>query len=265
MKFGFITRAILLVFASVAIALPSTQSDDKAKVIKKAYAAYYNLRTEGLKGFQCNINVNWDRSAASFPASDPFSTVAGRQAMSAIKFPMAVGMNGNFKLDIPPVAPTGDEKLDRRLNDSPIFINQMMGNFFQAWRPFVSGAFLPGPAADYSLQDSPENYRITYKEGTADVELQLSKEMEISQLSISATGYRITIHPKFIKTAKGLLISGSESDATDPSGAQIHVAMNIKYQNVDGFALPVKLALDATTNSKTTSFDVAFSDYQVVR
>ena len=260
-----ITRAIILVFVCVSVALPSTQAGDKAKIVSKANAAYYNLRTAGLKGFQCNISVSWDRGAANFPASDPFSTETGRRAMSAIKFPLTVGMNGNFKLDIPPVVPTGNEKLDKRLNDSPIFINQMMGNFFQAWRQFVSGTFLPGPDVDYAVQESPENYRITYKEKTADVEVQLTKELEVSQLSLSGANFKIIIHPKFIKTAKGLLISGIESDATDPSNVQIHVEMNIKYQNVDGFALPVKLALDATTNSRTTSFDVGFSDFQVVR
>src|SRR5258705_3707015 len=125
-----IVRAVLVVFVGVAIAFPSTISDDKAKIVSKANAAYYNLKTEGLKGFQCNINVSWDRAAGSFPPSDPFSTEAGRRAINAIKFPLAVGMNGNFKLTVPPVEPTGNEKLDKRLNDSPIFINQMMGNFF---------------------------------------------------------------------------------------------------------------------------------------
>src|SRR5258708_5143945 len=202
MKIRVILRPILLVFVCVAIAIPSTVSDDKAKIISKAYAAYYNLKTEGLVGFQCNINVSWDRGASGFPASDPFSTESGRRAMSDIKFPLTVGMNGNFKLTIPPVTPTGNEKLDQRLNDSPIFINQMMGNFFQGWRQFVSGAFLPKSNSDYTVQETPENYRINFQEGEAYIEVQLSKELEATQVALNGIGYKIRLRPKFIKTAK---------------------------------------------------------------
>jgi len=263
----FVSRLFILGLSFFLIALPIVNgrpsADDKNGVVKKARSAYYNLKDAGLTSFQCAVTVNWDRSAPTFPKDDPFSTEKGRQAMNAIKFPLAVSMDGGFDLSAPTIAYTGDPNLDKRLSNSPAYVNQMMGNFFQAWRSFAVGTFLPSSDSNYVVKETVDKYQITYKENGTNVDLNLAKDYQVSDLTINATDFKIHMQPTFIKTTKGFLISGVDSDATDPGGVQIHITLGIKYQNVEGFALPTKVSYDITTGKTLTSFDVSFIDYKI--
>jgi len=255
--------AASLVFATFASSV--TRADDKNEIVRRAGSTYYNLKAAGMRGFHCNVSLNWERSAGTFPADDPFSTEKGRQAMSAIKFPLSFDMDGGFGISSPTIQYTGDDMLDRRLSNSPEYVNQMVGNFFQAWRSFADGTFLPSAQSDYRIEETATNYRLLYKENGSDVELDLAKDFQVTLLTINSKDFKIAIRPTFIKTTKGYLISGIDSDLTDPNGARLNIVMGIKYQNIDGFAVPSKVSYDISSGKQSTSLDVSFLDYQITK
>ena len=92
---------------------------------------------------------------------------------------------------------------------------------------------MPTSDIDYRVANLSEEYRITYKDGETNVEIHLGKELDINLVSLTSPAYKVTIHPKFIKTTKGYLISGIDCDTTDTSNSSLHVIMAIKYQYVD--------------------------------
>jgi hypothetical protein len=97
------------------------------------------------------------------------------------------------------------------------------------------------------------------------VELDLAKDFQVTLLTIDSKNFKIGIRPTFIKTTKGYLISGIDSNLTDPSGARLNIVMGIKYQNIEGFAVPSKVSYDISSGKQSTSLDVSFLDYQITK
>ena len=151
------------------------------------------------------------------------STERGRRAISALKYPLRIGLNGDFKLDTPGITPTGDYGLDERLKKSADHVASIMGNLFSGWMPFVTGAFLPPASVKYRIEDSGDEYRVFYKDGPSDVDLVIGKDLLVNSLTTKSPDFNIDIHPRFVKTAKGLLLNQVESSAVDARNNKIHV------------------------------------------
>ena len=84
MKVSACFRVILFLLVCATIALPKFVQNDDTNIVSKANKTYYNLKTEGLQAFQCNLMVNLDRAAGRFPVMDPICQQSGDAEQSAL-------------------------------------------------------------------------------------------------------------------------------------------------------------------------------------
>src|SRR5215471_19042407 len=66
MRFSVMRRLVAVVFILSLVYVPSRDAitQDKHAIVKKAGAAYYSLKAQGISGFKCQATPNWDKFLA---------------------------------------------------------------------------------------------------------------------------------------------------------------------------------------------------------
>ena len=224
---------------------------DKKEILATANKAYYSLKDHGFKGFQCSVNPNWkklveDNYNREFPPLN---------LLSQIEFSASVDKDGTAKVD--PFNRDGSE-IDRRLNNTVGGIQQMISGFYQTWTSLVIQPPFFGPDEDFKIKDEGNNYLIT----SGGVQVLMSKNFLISEMSIPTPTAKVVIWPKYTKTDKGLLLTSIISDINE---GQMKVSFQIHYQEIEGFELPANVLYNVITPNRTISADVSFVNYHLTK
>lgn len=157
------------------------------------------------------------------------------------------------------VAPP-NEKVAERVRSSVAGVEQILTGFLQTWSVFVISPPLPSIDSEYELQDLGEKFRLSYREGQADIVTSMSHDFAIDELKATTPEFEGSVRPKLSRNKEGFLLGGWEATYKAASGAPQQLAVKIEYGNVEGFRLP-------TTVEVVTSLDIhlTFADYQVKR
>lgn len=101
------------------------QKPDSAEVLRKAEASYYYVQSQGLKAFQCNVQV-----VLKQPEGDPSKVARLKQ----IQFSVVVDDQG--KATVTPFRSDGGA-IDHDLDEMVGGAKQMIEGFLQSWDNFV--------------------------------------------------------------------------------------------------------------------------------
>ncbi|HEX4604545.1 MAG TPA: hypothetical protein VH724_11150, partial [Candidatus Angelobacter sp.] len=98
----------------------------------------------------------------------------------------------------------------------------------------------------------------------SDIVTLMSKDLIISEVSVTSPEFISSVRPKLTRTQKGLVLSGYSADYKPVSGPGI-VKLNIKieHQTVSGLQVPVGLIADSVLDGAPTHIELAFSEQQV--
>jgi len=235
----------------------------KKETVRQARQAYYSLRNEGLIEFQCSLSPNWDALIADQRKKDPSAADAGLKTLNQIHFSMSLGPDGAVEVTHNNVPAQNDEAA-KGFDQIYVGMEQMVKGFFQTASPFILSPPFPEVDSEYQLEEQGTQYRLSYKEGTADVVTTMSKDFAVTALKVSTAEFDSSIQPRFIKTARGFLLAGYVADYQSKSPTEAtHLNVQMAYQEISGLQLPSNLNLSGTYGGSPFAVEVTFSGYQV--
>jgi hypothetical protein len=250
----------------VLASLPANGADttDKKQVMQRAHAAYYSLRDRGLAEFQAGIKPTWEVTLKEQIRTDPASAQKGLKLLSTLHFVMSLDTAGRVKLDHSVDTPPPNEQVASGFNQIYEGMDKALSGFFDSWSPFMLTSPFPAVESEYQLEDLGREYRLSYKDGSADVVTLMNKDFTITSVKVVSAEFSSVFKPLFTRTQKGFVLSGYSADYRPTSGKGIvALEVRIEYQEVNGLQLPRKLSLDSVYDGAPTQMELVFSDYQV--
>lgn len=235
---------------------------DKKEVVTQARAAYYNLRAQGLTDFHCTATPNWAKLLEAFRQKDQAGYDKALSTLNQLSF--AVSVNANGKTEVTHNRPTaGNAQVESGFQEIYKGMEQMMSGFFDTWSPFAFSGLFPEPDSDYRLDDLGSQYRLTYKDGAADVETTMGRDFAISELKVATATFRSSIRPQFSKGAQGFMLTGYNADYEGQSKEETtHLEVSIDYQQINGVKLPQTLSLKGSYGASPFQVELAFTGCQ---
>ncbi|MGB9464679.1 MAG: hypothetical protein WBR10_06170 [Candidatus Acidiferrum sp.] len=257
--FGFCVLSFALASSSIA------QEPNKTEFLKKARQTYYSLKSEGLAEFQCSMTPNWEFLLQDQRKADPTSIDAAIQKLQALHFGLTLGLDGNAKVTHNEL-PAENEQVASGLKQVYSGMEQMASGFFQTWSAYMISPALPDPGVDFQLELVGSGYRVTYKDGTADVVTTLGQDFVMTDQRIKTSEFDTTIKPQFKKGPKGFILAGYQASyrgATAAEATELNVA--IDYQEVNGLQFPQEILLSGSYGATPFKAKVAFTGCQATK
>jgi hypothetical protein len=251
-------------FVLAALPLQGADKTDKREVIRQARAAYYSLRERGLTEFQAGIKPTWEVVLKEQMRSDPAGAQAGLKLLNSLHFAMTLDSAGKVTVNHSADAPPPNERVAAGFNDIYAGMDKAVSGFFDSWSPFMLTSPFPAAESEYQLEDLGGEYRLSYKDGSADVVTMMKKDFTITSVKVVSPEFLSTFKPVFARTKKGFILSGYSADYQPTSGkGVVALIVQLEYQEVNGMQLPRKLSLDSTYDGNPTQMELMFADYQV--
>ncbi len=237
---------------------------DKREIVKRARQGYYSLRKLGLVEFESKITPTWEVTLKEQIKSDPANAQTGLKLLNSIHFAMSLDADGSVKvthqLD---VTPPNQQTVDG-LNQIYGGMQQSVSGFFASWSPFMLTSPFPEVESEYAFEEIGGGYRLSYKEGTADIVTSLTKDLEVTEIKVSTSEFTSSIRPTLTRTQQGFILSGYEANYKPVSGpGTTELKTQIDYQEVNGLQLPHKLNLESVYDGTPTQMELVFTDYNV--
>ncbi|MDA8154831.1 MAG: hypothetical protein M0Z52_00025 [Actinomycetota bacterium] len=141
-------------------------------------------------------------------------------------------------------------------------MEQMTSGFFDTWKLFMLNRPLPEANSEYKLETAgPQQYLLTYKEGTADIATNMGQNFAISNLKVVTPQFNSSIQPSFTTSPDGYILSAYTADYTSGNPAEatkLNVTMD--YQVVQGLQMLKDLSLSGTYGGNPFGVNLTFSD-----
>jgi hypothetical protein len=257
---------LFLVCCLLAPAAISAQAvANKQALLSQARGAYYNLRTEGLASFECSVTPNWELLLKKEVEQNPEGAKSAIDTLNQLQFTLTMSPDGNVKLTHNELEGQSDQMKDA-LKQIYSGMEQMASGFFDTWKLFMLNPPFPEVNSEYQLVSAGSQYKLSYKDDTADVVTTMARDLAINNMKITTPQFDSTIQPSFNKTAKGFLLSGYEASyqSQKPEEAT-KLDVKISYNEVEGVQMLQKLDLSGSYGGVPFAVELGFSDCKVTK
>ncbi|MDD5302317.1 MAG: hypothetical protein PHS14_04335 [Elusimicrobia bacterium] len=241
-------------FAPPATPGPSAKDQE---TLRAAREAYYSLKANGFQGMKADVELDWSSILGRAPSDDE------RQIFDDIKFQVSVDAKGSASVTFSTPPPINEQQ---RVGFGQITsgMSQMLAGFFQTWSGFMIEPPLPSPSAAFQLQREAKLYRLSYKEGDAEISTTLMKNFAITKLETATPDFQSTLKPVFSATEDGFVLAGYDADYVSTSGSgKTVLKVELSYQDVDGVRLVKGLVLDSVYEGQPTHVKIEFKNCTV--
>ena len=267
-RFGSAFAAIVLCLSGL-LAAPACRAADKTidrkDVVRRARAAYYNLRSNGLIEFQASIVPNWDPMLKEqLKNAKPETVQAATKALNSLHFAMSLDSANNVNVTHSADGPAANQQMAKAFDQIFSGMEQAVKGVFATWSPFMLTSVFPEVDSDYQVEELSQQYLLTYKDGDADVVLTLGKDLAVREVKVTTKEFTSMVWPEFTSTSKGFVLSGYKAHYQSVAGNDT-TELNIKLENreVSALQLPGKMNIDAVYNGSPYQIELAFANYQV--
>jgi len=239
------------------------QGPEKNEIISRAAQAYYSLKSDGLTEFHCQAEPDWDSMLKTMkpPPTDPDQLTP---LLKQLRFEVAVGPDGGAIVSHHSDAAPPSQQMAERLRRVTGGVDQVLTGFFQVWAPFPFGTFFPASGQPTQIEEAGEQYRLTQKQGDADSAVVLTRDFEVTEISVITPKLAATLHPHFTRSEKGYLLNAVYATYKVEAN-QSNLTMKVEYQNVEGFTLPETLSASVVAQGLEVPIIVKFVAYKVTR
>jgi hypothetical protein len=265
MKPGWRKLCFLLVSCCLsAMAQSQTAVTNPKKVMEDARHAYYSLRTAGLDEFRATVKPNWELVLQDQLKSDPAGAQAGLKLLNGLHFSMLLDRNDKVTVTHHTDTEPSNEQQRKGFQDIYSGMDQAINGFFTTWELFMLNSPFPAADSNYTLENLGTQYRLSYKDGAADVVTMMDNNLIITNIKVNSKDFISSVRPQFVQTAKGLILKGYDADYKPTSGpGVVKLSLKIEHEPVSGLQLPVKLVLDSVMDDAPTHMELAFSEHEV--
>src|SRR5208282_370458 len=191
---------------------------DSREIVRRARQSYYSLKKQGLLEFRCNALPDWDSMYESLKTD-----TAGREQLLPMlqkaRFRIVLSPDGGSTISHESDVAPPDEKIAQRLRDTIGGTEQMLTGFYQTWSQFVLNTLLPEEGSEYTVDDLGGKYRLSYKEGAADVVITLNHDFRIEEIEVTSPQFSAASKTQWSNTPKGLLLAAYGAAIKTASGS----------------------------------------------
>jgi hypothetical protein len=134
---------------------------NKKEVIAKARQSYYNLHTQGLAGFHCDISPNLDLVVADQRKTDSAGADKSMANLKGLRISMSLDAENNVQVkrdDLPPADAQAASERNRIFSA----LQQVVSGFYQTATPFILDTAFPDVNGEYQLEDQAGKYHLSY-------------------------------------------------------------------------------------------------------
>lgn len=251
-----------LLLSSMAVA---QDVNDKQAVLDQARQSYYNLRAHGLATVQCEIKPNWELLLENEKKQDKQAFDLALKTLSQLRFNAALAADDSVKVTHNEL--TGQNaKMAEALSQIYGGMEQMTSGFFDTWKLFMLNPPFPDIKSQYRLESVGQQFRLTYKEGAADVVTTMDHNYAISNLQVTTPEFNSVILPTFTRTPNGWRLSAYQAAYKSQKPEEsTQLKVSVDYQDVDGLSMVQKLNLSGSYGGSPFAIELAFSGCQVTR
>jgi len=255
--------AVLSVLALANEGCAYTQ--DKGDFIRAVQGAYYSLPKKGITELQCSFAPDWAAILGQETKTEVKSDNAGLKLLNGVHFWVSVSETGKAKLthqvDRYPQSPPNMDDFQKAIGG----VEETVDGFWRTASVFLFTSALPKPETAYQLSEQDGSYLISYRDGEYDIVTTLAKDYAISEIKVSSATLSSSLKPRFTKTKAGLLLTAYDADYKQGAADPAHVSVQITYQDVESFQVPLDLVLQITSEGAKHYMLLHFGDCQIKR
>jgi hypothetical protein len=232
---------------------------NKAAVIRQANSSYYSVRASGLVEFQARVTPNWEVAIKDIGAQPETLRL-----LNGLKFSISFDSNNAIKMNHEVGIPAPNEQTEAGFNQIFAGMEQMVSGFFDTWELFMLNSPFPPPDGSYDFRDSTGGYYINYKEGNADVSIEMNKDFTVTLVKVVSAEFESSIWPKFTRSDKGFVLNRYSAKYLPAKGpGKVDLEIQIEHLDVQALKLPQRLRMHSVMDGQATETELTFSDYQV--
>lgn len=237
---------------------------NRQAVLSQARSAYYSLHSHGMVSFQCDVTPDWNMLLAEQKKQDPDGEQKAVQTLNQLHFTVNVAPDSTANLTHNELTGQSQQMMDA-LKQIYSGMEQMVSGFFETWKVFMFSPPFPEADSTYELVDLGPRYRLTYKDGDAEVATTMGHDFAIDTMSVSTARFDSSIQPIFNSTSDGFVLSGyNASYKSQNPGETTLLNVNMEYGKVQGLQMLSKLNIAGSYGgSSFPSIALTFSNCQV--
>jgi hypothetical protein len=252
-------KALLLILCACPFIAQAQNQIDKAAIIRQASRSYYGVRASGLVEFQARVTPTWEVAI-----KDIGSNPEGLKLLNSLKFSLSFVVDKAVEVNQEMSVPAPNEQVAAGFKQIRAGMQQLLSGFFDTWDLFMLNSPFPQADGSYELTDSISGYLVNYKDGKADISVEMNKDLTVTLVKVISPEFEGSIWPKFTRTDKGLVLTGYSANYLPAKGpGKVDLDIQIEYQDVQGLRLPQRLRMHSVLDGVTTETELVFSDYQV--
>lgn len=231
--------------------------------MEDARTDYYNLPEQGLKEFRCDVRVDWGAALDSTKTDG-----AGREEILEVlrqtHFEAAVGTRGapRVSLRFEGAAPSDD--LAARVQAATAGVQRSLKGALDEFSSLLFGSPLP-PDRDYRVEEQGDRVKVTFGSDEVRIVETMDKDHAIEEMIVATQHATVTVRPEFKRSEKGFLPAVIDSSVEAAGADKMELHVEIAYQNVEGFDLPLTVRVRDRQLAGGTPLEFSFSNYQVTR
>jgi hypothetical protein len=257
---------------------PSTQqpkqasrliSSDKERkeILDHAMRAYSSLSDQGLNGFRCRVQPDFDAMYKTLKTDDVGRTQL-LPILKKVRFQIVVGPDGGATVshqsdEVPPT-----QAVASRVNQTLGGIDQVINGVLQMWTSMAIASPFAGVDTGGEIEDLGTNYRLKAKTNSANVVMFLRRDFTIEQFEVLMSGQDVTLRPTWEATPRGFRLAGYDGTFVS-AGNTTEISVKFAYKDVEGFQLlssvAITMSLPEYTVDGTVDIPLTFNEYQIAK
>jgi len=260
--------------ASIAQSEPATHSqevqqssrlnaNERKVFLDKAQKAYSVLSAQGLHGFRCRVQPDFDVAFRTL-GTDAVGESQLLPILRKVRFQVVAGADGAATVSHQSDEAPPNQQVGARVTQSIGGMDQVIDGFLQTWAPFaITSPFAGSDAAHVEIEDIGTKYRLTVKDASIDLVMMIRRDFVIEQFDVAVSGKNVMLRPEWDATPKGWRLASYEGTYGSGPGQSQQLSAKFEYQDVEGFQLLRSVDVTVQLPAGTVHVPIAFSEYQV--
>jgi hypothetical protein len=253
--------ALVLLYTTVLVLSGSAQVNTKpsnAQIISKVNSGLYNLSTSGLVSFKTKVRADW-------PVTLGNSTInpAAMKVLNGIWFSVSHSKDQTVVEHFVEVEPSAAQKdgLEQIFSGG----KDALTGFFQTWDLFSMSRPVPENGG-VEIMNNALGYDLKWKDGESNVDISVGPDFVITKVAVSDPAFDSVVQPRFIKTPRGLMMSGYQGTYVPKNGlGNTKLDVQIENQEASGFSLIKRIVLDTVYDGTPSKIALDFSEIEVTK
>jgi hypothetical protein len=245
-----------------------SSAKERTELIRKAEKAYSSLGTQGLNGFRCRVQPDFDAMFKSLKTDEAGKTEV-LPIMKKIRFQVVAGPDGGASVSHQNDEAPPSQAIAERISKVTGGTDQMIDGFLRTWTNMAISSPFAGVDTNETIEDLGQKYRLKHKDASADVTLLIGHDFTIEEMDVVLSGQHVILHPVWAATPRGWRLDSYDGTFEAESGTTTSLTVKFTYQDIEGFQMlnivDVTMSLPSGTVDGTLHVPFVFSDYQITK